>query len=345
MSTQSNAPPLAEDAAREVINRWSAKGVFRLRNMGEKIFISQITAGSAYTIRLQTHYEQRKVHRASEPFRGGAVDDRGQAPGTWDVPVRRPGAFEERTEAVPIPHTERVQPCPQCAGQRRVSCPRCAGRGRITCPFCGGAGFVEQPVLETGRDGQGNVIPITRTVRRPCHCSGGQVRCSTCSGNGIVTCPECEGMGQVKTFDQILVRFQAASYGEVIDVTPVPDQWLGKLSGEVLVDQKARLIDGCPSAPDEVARKANALLEKSHYTDENQIRVILQALHVERIPLQEVCYKYAGVERRLWICGTEQDLYAPKAPWPRGRLAALVFGIILAVLAVAAVLVWLLTRH
>jgi hypothetical protein len=152
-------------------------------------------------------------------------------------------------------------------------------------------------------------------------------------------------MGQVKTFDQILVRFQAASHGEVIDVTPVPDQWLGNLSGEVLVDQKARRIDDCPSVPDEVVRKANALLEKSHDTDESQIRVILQALHVERIPLQEVCYTYAGVERRLWICGTEQELYAPKAPWQRGRLAALVLGAVLVVLAVVAVFTWLLTRH
>jgi hypothetical protein len=345
MSTASSAPPLAEDAVREVINRWSAKGLFRLRNMGDKIFIDAITAGSAYTIRLQTQYEQRKVRQTSEPFRGGTVDDRGQAPGKWDVAVRRPGAFEERTEVVPVPHTERVQMCPRCAGQRRIACDRCAGQGQTTCPFCGGAGFVAMPVLETGRDAQGNAVPMTRTVRRPCQCRGGLVRCPACSGNGIITCPECAGVGQVKTYDQIVVRFQAASQGEVLDVTPVPDQWLGKLSGEVLVDQKARRIDGCPSVPDDVARKANDLLATAHAVNEDQSRIILEALHVERVPLHEVRYKYAGVERLLWVCGKERDVYAPKAPWHRGHLAALVGGLVLAALAGLGLIALLLTRR
>ena len=49
---------------------------------------------------------------------------------------------------------------------------------------------------------------------------------------------------------------------------------------------------------------------------------LLQALRVERIPLLEIDYKYAGVERKLWICGQQQEVYAPKSPWRRQRSRA-----------------------
>src|SRR5262245_2920051 len=107
MPSETSTAPLAEEKAREVINRWADGGVFRLKNMGDKIFIDQITPGAAYTLRLQTHVERRQVRLTSEPYHGGQVDDRGRAPDRWDIPVHRPGPFEERTQHVPVPHTER----------------------------------------------------------------------------------------------------------------------------------------------------------------------------------------------------------------------------------------------
>jgi hypothetical protein len=171
-------------------------------------------------------------------------------------------------------------------------------------------------------------------IRRPCSCSGGVVQCSECSGSGILTCPGCTGSGQVKTFEQLVVRFQAATQGEVIDVTPVPDNWLGQLGGEVLVDQRARRIESCESLPEIVAPKFQDLLTKSHDVDDRQTRIILQILHVERLPLYEVRYKYAGVERQLWICGNERQIYAPNAPRNRQRVFWLTAGIIAAIAAV-----------
>jgi hypothetical protein len=342
MTTKEDAAVLGEDKAREIINRWSGTGFFRLRNMGDKIFVDQITTGVAYSIRLQTHYEQRQVRRANEPYLGGAVDDRGRAPDQWEVPVRQPKSFEERTETVPVPHTERVQMCSDCAGKGQIGCPRCLGQGKMPCPRCGGSGYVDQPVLEGGRDAQGNPSPQTRMVRRACSCSGGQVLCSECGGNRILRCSACAGSGKVKTFDQLVVRFQSAAQGEVLDVTPVPDNWLGRLSGEVLLDQRARLIETCDSLPEAAARKALELLGKSHEADERQTRIILQFLHVERLPLYEVQYKYAGGERKLWICGNEQAIYAPGAPRNRQRLVCVVAGAVLALAALIGLVVFLL---
>lgn len=341
MSSQTSTPPMAEEQTREIINRWADAGVFRLRNMGDKIFVDQITAGAAYTIRLQTHCERRRVSQASEPYHGGSVDDRGRPPGHWDVPVQRPGPFEERTETVPVPHTERVQMCGSCSGQGRVSCTACFGQGRITCPACGGVGFVEQQVIDPSQQRQGQAGPSIRTVRRGCTCSGGQVVCSGCGGACFVGCGACAGSGRVKTFQQIVVRFLNAKQGEVIDVTPVPDKWLGSLSGEVLLDEKSQRIEACGDLPESVAVKARELLTRSHAVDARQDKILMQLLHVERIPLQEMHYKYAGVERLLWICGAEQAVYAPNAPWNRGRLFALIGGAAVAVAAVVGFVVWL----
>jgi hypothetical protein len=344
MSTHEPATSLGEEQVREIINGWSAKGFFRLKNMGDKIFIDEITTGAAYTIRLQTHYEQRKVTHVQAPFRGGPVDDRGRPPDPWEVAVRQPAPFQERIEKVTIPHTEHVQMCSGCAGQGRVTCMVCNGRGQCACPFCMGTGYVEQTVLGSG-GGASGTSSAPQIVRRPCTCRGGLVRCVACSGNGVRTCPDCAGSGKVKTFDQVIVRFQTATQGEVLDVTPVPDPWLGRLSGPMLVEQRARRIERFDPVTPEVDRKAQDLLAKSQDVDEDRTRILVQELEIHRIPLHEVRYKYAGVKRQLWICGNEQALYAPKAPWHRQRLLLLITGIVVGVALLVGLIAFFLMRH
>jgi hypothetical protein len=342
MSSEQTTPALGEEEAREIINRWANAGFFRLKNMGDKIFVEQITPGAAYTICLQTHVEQRQVQQATQPYHGGAVDNRGRAPDRWEVPVAKPGPFEERSQTVPVPHTERVQMCGACAGQGRTSCSLCMGQGRIRCPTCMGLGFIEQQIFDPVQQTE-NAAITSRTVRRGCTCSGGQVVCSGCAGNGLVRCSSCAGSGQVKTFDQLVVRFLTATQGEVIDVTPVPDNWLGRLSGEVLSDLKEQWIERCEVVPETVAQKANELLAQSHVIDEKQERILLQLVHIERLPLQEVHYQYAGVDRQLWICGAEQAIHAPNAPWNRQRLFGLIAGILAGVMIVGGLILYLVT--
>jgi hypothetical protein len=89
-----------------------------------------------------------------------------------------------------------------------------------------------------------------------------------------------------------------------------------------------------------VAKKADDLLAKSHAVDEARARILLQLLHVERIPLYEVSYTYAGADRTLWICGREQALHAPGAPWHRRRLFAVIAGAAAVTVAVVAALVY-----
>jgi|GEM_PF-3267581 len=325
-----------EDGAREIVNLWAAKGFFRLRNMGDKIFVQQLTPGAAYTIRLQTHYERRTVEQAETPYTGGPVDDRRRPPDPWQMPVRAPSEFEQRIERMTVPGTERVQMCGSCAGQGRVLCSQCNGQGQSTCPRCGGRGIIERTVMEPGgRDAQGNPTSVTRMVQQRCSCAGGLVRCTACMGNGRQTCSRCSGSGKTKSFEQLIVRFQAATQGEILDVTPVPDKWLGSLTGDPVVDLKAPRIDSAQSITPEVDSKLHELLAQSHAINTGEARILLQTLRVERVPLVEMDYKYAGVERKLWICGQQQEVYAPKAPWRRQRVLMVALGITLAIAAVA----------
>ena len=150
MSEMAKIQQIGETDAREVINRWSAGGYFRIRNFGDKIFLQEIATTASYHLRLRTHYEERSVEQAQKPYHGGPIDDDGHPPGIWDIHVERPREFEERQEVLPLPHTERVQLCPQCAGVGRVGCAKCLGSGKTTCPFCTGAGFLQRQEMVPG---------------------------------------------------------------------------------------------------------------------------------------------------------------------------------------------------
>src|SRR5688500_5009136 len=107
--------PLPEDQAREAINCWS-KGFFRIRYLGDKIFLNKVTPCYSYNVRLRTQYEERNVVTACEPYHGQQIDNYGRPPEPWSIEVTCPHDYEERSETIRVPHTDRVSRCPQCAG-------------------------------------------------------------------------------------------------------------------------------------------------------------------------------------------------------------------------------------
>lgn len=331
--------PLTADEVCTIVNRWSGQGFFRLRDMGNKIFLGSMERGIAYSIRLQTQYEHRAVRRSKSPFRGGPVDDRGRPPTPWEISVGRPSPFEERTEIIPVPHTERIQVCGRCSGQRRVTCGTCQGIGQTVCGICGGIGMVQSQRLDTSRDAGGQVITVPRMVQRPCTCGNGRVTCPTCQGSRLLTCPECAGYGSLKTFEELIVRFQVASHGELVDVTPVPDRWLAQRDGIVLLDLREPRIEDWKKIPDAASARVQELIQDSRNVGTQDYRMILQHLRVDRIAIHEIRYRYAGEEKRLWICGEDRAVYAPAAPWNRTRMYALFAAI---VIPLACLLFWLL---
>jgi hypothetical protein len=239
MDQDSTPAPLASADARHVINRWSARGLFRVRGLGGKIAVEDVVPCSSYTLRLASQYEDRSVAERTVPFAGGPVDDHGRRPGPWDLQVERPGDFRERTEEVPIPHTERVRTCPRCEGRARTTCGQCQGFGKVACPWCNGTGYRVRTETRTVQDAGGNTTLQPVTTRERCTCFGGKVGCGGCGGEGTVVCGDCQGHGRVKTFEQLRVHFRVEHRTEVVHATRVPDRLLGQARGVVLVDEQA----------------------------------------------------------------------------------------------------------
>jgi hypothetical protein len=138
-------------------------------------------------------------------------------------------------------------------------------------------------------------------------------------------------------FEQLTVRFRIRSQYEVLDTTEVPDEKFEKLRGEAIFTRHAPRIEGVAGLPLTVAECGQKLLRESQSVDDRRSRVLFQDLGVERVPVHEVCYMYAGVDRRLWIYG-DGHIHAPNAPWRRDRLvwvvAAVVGGLALAIAAI-----------
>jgi len=344
-SSEEKATTLSEADARAAINRWSGEGMFRIPHLGDKIFVNEIVSRPAYTIRLKTHREERKVRRRSVPYAGGPVDNFGQPPRPWDINARRPQPFQEFEEVHPLPHTERIEACSPCHGAGRVTCTTCQGKGQTPCQQCSGKGFRERTVMETSHDKQGALTTSNRMVQDKCTCNFGQVQCTGgCVGKGTKPCVTCNSQGRVKSFDELVVKFANSEKFEIADKTPVPDDWFGSLSGaEVLNNQEPR-IDAVAMISTTVDEAVRDMLHESHGVDERETRILLQKLRIERVPVAEVRYSYAGAAKTLWICGEERKVHAPDAPWRSGRLWGVLGGVALGVLVLIAIIAMIVSR-
>jgi hypothetical protein len=337
-------PSLSTESVRLAVNRWSGGGFFRVRSMGDRITVHEVEPRAAHTVRLWSEYEERSVGRASRPYHGGPVDDHGTPPDPDTIEVRRPTDFEDRTEKLPVPHTERVETCSPCNGVGQVTCATCHGTGQVNCPFCQGRGYRERTVTRTETDpGGGAPRTITETVRDNCTCFAGRVQCSACAGRGRVQCAPCAGSGRVLAYDLLTVRFHVDERTEVLNATDVPAGLLRRASGKVRVAEEGARIETFPGVLPPVDDVAHDLLRKAH-APKKDARLLFQRLRIEEVGVQSVLYTYRGGRvRRLWIYGDDGHVHAPGAPWSWLHLG-IVLGVPL-VLAAAVVLAVLVMAH
>jgi len=191
---------------------------------------------------------------------------------------------------------------------------------------CQGAGFRTSQQPQTVHDAAGNPVTQMVNVTTPCTCAAGRVTCTQCGGNGRKTCASCNGSGRTKSFDQLSIRFRHASDKEVIGAAYVPEHYLQAARGEVVLDQSA--FHDVPAVASDADPRIGELVRKSRTVDERSTRLLFQHLHVERVPIHEIVYRYAGDTKRLWIYGCEQEVYAPGAPWHWKQALGIVAGVI-----------------
>jgi hypothetical protein len=334
------------DDVRRILNAWSSKGFLRVRRLGDRLDIEEVRTLSSYTLRLRTQYEQRSIGRASRPYHGGAVDDNGMPPGPSDLHVARPDHFEERTENLPVPHTESVHSCATCSGFGKVNCGPCQGWGKVNCTWCNGRGYRERTEFRTttGPDGQQQTQSVV--VHDNCTCFGGKVNCTHCNGHGKVQCTACTGSGRLVHYDLLTVAFRAPERMQVLNTTQIPEEQLKLAAGAVLVDERSERIDAVPSVLPDVDRLCGTLLQQSHDEAHGDTRLLFEQLRVEQVGVHEVRYRYLRSEpRQLWIYGTAELVHAPGAPRAWLRLVAVLSSIAVAIAAVGYLLFAFVFRH
>jgi hypothetical protein len=328
MSNEMESGPLGLAEARRLLNQWSRGGFFRLRDLGSRITIEEITARSSYTVTLQSQYEDRTVEPGFAPYRGEALDDRGEPPHVWDIPVQPPARFEERAERITVPHTDRVESCKSCWGAGRVTCTPCNGLGKVNCPQCQGTGTRHQTETRTQPNAQGVMETISVQVQVPCNCFGGRVNCGQCNGAGRVTCLPCAGAGQVRTFQVAIVHFHCPITSEVIHGSKMPDHLASQAIGEVVIDAQAALALPLPSVTPEVEARMSRLLQQSQTVASDKTRLLFQRLHIEKANMQEIVYRFRSSDTKLlWIYGKDMKVYAPGAPWAWIKLLLILAGV------------------
>jgi hypothetical protein len=337
--------PTAEEV-RRILNQWSSKGFLHIRKLGDRLDLEEIQTLSSYSVRVRTQYETRTVQRTRRPYHGGPVDDHGVPPGPWEIEVRRPEDFEDRTENHPVPHTESVHPCADCGGAGLVNCSFCHGWGKVTCNFCNGRGYRERTEMRSAPGPGGQMQTQTVTVRDNCTCFGGKVNCTSCGGRGKVQCATCTGSGSVVQYDLLTVQFRVSLLTEVLNTTQIPEEQLKQAVGVFLVDDRNERIDQAPAVLPEVDQLTAELLKKSHQESHGETRLLFERLRVQQLGVHEVRYRYgSGNSRRLWIYGAADSVHAPGAPKAWGKLWT-VLGSVAAALALAGYLLFtFVLRH
>jgi hypothetical protein len=326
---------LSTAQVREIVNHWSGKGFLRVRNLGDRSQIEAIRTHSAYTIRLRSQYEQRSVGPASRPHQGGSVDDHGVPPEPWAIRVSVPDDFDDRTQTLSVPHTERVHPCGDCGGAGKVNCRTCQGWGKVNCPFCNGRGYRERTEFRNVPGPGGTMQTQPATVRDNCTCFGGKVNCSNCHGSGKIQCSTCAGAGSVVNYQLLTVKFRVDERTEVINPTQIPAAQMKAAVGAVLVDERAARIDAVPAVLAEVDHPTADLLRQSHEEAQGDTRLHFQQLHIEQVGVHEVDYRYGnGKIRQLWIYGADNVVHALGAPRAWLRLLTVLAGSAIAIAAI-----------
>ena len=338
ISAVSALPP---ERAREMINAWAKSSFFRLPRLGDRITIDKIIPASAYVIRLDSEYESRVVTEKTVAHEGGPIEVEGEPPDPSAVVVRSPSDFEDRTNQIELPRSQRIASCDTCSSEGTIPCLTCKGSGKTQCSRCHGRGYrvkttAKSMILpgKTMKDRHGFPLDLKRQrtpfveVREDCRsCNRGEVTCSRCKGGREQRCPTCSGSGRVVTSKVLTVQFRHVMGGDVVNPGPVPTERIQEEAGEVVVDALDKDIGAVPGLIPDVDRRVSALVQDSRAGEQKGSRLLLQRLQIRQVAVQEVAYRYGrSSEKHLWIYGNEGKLHAPRAPRPWRRILLAIGG-------------------
>jgi len=313
------------------------------RGLAARLPVFAFERTGAFDVVFASFTESRRVELTEEPYAGGGVDgpENGAAPAPWDIPAQMPPRFtREHRVAIRVPHTEVVRTCHRCGGNGKLTCAECGGSGKVRCSSCGGDGRVSRSRTVTETNSQGQTTSRTEHYTESCWSCGttGRVGCSRCGADGKITCGTCEGMGRLRHFALLHVRWSTRTSSEQIERTDLPDNLVALAGGdEIHREEEARIEPGrggesgggpyrgvAVRVNADVEAAANRLIDLHRIPEGDKLHG--QRLVVRAVPVYEARYHWGHEVRRFWVYGKDRRVHAPQYPISRLRVAGAALG-------------------
>ncbi|PDW02372.1 protein kinase domain-containing protein [Candidatus Viridilinea mediisalina] len=299
------------DVIRRLLNRWSQKGYFRRRALGQLIIPEQIVSYNVYFYELRTLYEQRLPPETRvRPQAPTDRDDNPRPPDLWEVTLPVELAFEsleERTEV--LPNSIQVNNCPECMGAKYVRCKDCKGSGLLEQER-----KVSNPDRTTGKESVPSICP-------------------TCVGSSKQQCPQCKGTGGIAEEQVFRWSRRAKIFENSDDIDDLPALALKKRRQPVF----SGTIDPYEGRWHSVAPVAE-LLRTVIQEAGKDTRIVAAELNIEGVPITEMDVLLDEKPHRLYIVGFDKEWIGDWSLLNSERVILAVIVVILALLFVLALI-------
>jgi hypothetical protein len=318
---------ITTEEIRTAVSSWAKQRLLADKRLGESMVCLDITDSSAYRVTLRAEYETRSRGMVSVPApkesRGNDAVEKARnesALATQAIQkVTQARQFVSASYRVFLDDSHQLQSCNHCGGQGNTRCTACGGMGSKVCPMCGGMGarMIMQP--RTTFDAKGRPTTSAQTVRQPCMCMTGRVRCMFCSGIGTKRCDSCEGCGSVHQWSIVTHQFDAVENDSGVTVGELPANVLGEVHGAELCSCFLTVDSPIPALPATVQKAVHEMISRSEEPSAPGRQMLFKHLTVSGIPVHEVRYSTGGTrDARLWIYGIERKVHAPVETGLRG---------------------------
>ncbi len=278
-----------EQTARESIEKWFNKILFKNRDFDVKNLRLTITNQPTVYIQSQYHCETRQFNRVYEPFSGQVLPDKQED--LWEKEPQNQFT-ESEIEWRRFGNNE-VKNCHRCSATGQVTCSDCNGKGEVwvTCGNCKGKGQIERTDAIVGRGGgkmAGGVVLRKEQCLR-CSAKGTVlITCANCNGGGKLTCGSCLGRKELFFYDSIQGKTTVISKDLILSTfSNVKDKWIKNNKSAFAIQYKDDIHEQNESRlKDLIPVNGKLLLEK---------------YNVKVLPTAKITFNFKGKDRELFI--------------------------------------------
>lgn len=303
-----NATPVSDNVAREALLRYIADneccwgtGPAKECTIETNVWLSVVCTMESFCEYRNCAYEHRPYvkHETRVSKKGD-----GMQPSPWEMACPPVVNFNDAVEKYDVPFTQSVKRCFECDGRKKVRCEACRGRGRIKCSRCNGDGRTTTYV--DGEQREESCSKCNGRGTNDCNfrdCVGRECR------DGKITCPKCEGNGQLLKFLEMTRTLETLKNSKTVD--SIPDE---ELDPDLIADAPGATILNATalniSPPSGFSPDVDLALIQ---IDSEAMKTIMdrhaflhqERLEIKNVPVSKAEAQMGGEKFHFWVYGSD----------------------------------------